>query len=100
MSLDYMAEKTIIILSSIVNIPRGRGRDVYDHCMSTNNFNLLMNRNFISFKNYEESGYMLNLDLLTTLYKPCILYPMRNGMVGRSSHLRLVYFNVLHIRDQ
>ena len=39
-------------------------------------------------KNYEESGYTFDLDLLSILYQLCVLYPKKSGIVGESNHIR------------
>ena len=44
-------------------------------------------------KNHEESGYNLYLDLLITLYKfKCFRILGEARMVGKSKHLRPIYF--------
>jgi hypothetical protein len=52
-----------VILGSIVNIIG----DLYDHLMNTNIFTLIMKEKDIhtSSENYEESGYGLNVDVVT-----------------------------------
>ena len=52
----------LIILGSSVDVIVG---DLYDHLMSTRIFTLIVNMIFMSFQNHEESGYGLDLDLLT-----------------------------------
>ena len=32
-------------------------------------------------ENYEESDYGLDLNLLTILYQPCVLYPRKSGLM-------------------
>ena len=36
----------------------------------------------MSFKNYEGSGFNLNLNMLTNSYEMCISYPWRSGLIG------------------
>ena len=43
----------------------------------------------MSSKCHEESGYGLELDLLTILYQSHVSYPTRSGVVvGKNNHLR------------
>ena len=43
--------------------------DLYAHLMNTKNFTLITNKDIqVSSKKYEESGYSLDLDLLTISY--------------------------------
>ena len=54
-----------------------------------------MHKKFMSFEDYEESGYNgLGMDFLIITYKSCVLYPRRSGLVGRSNHLRPTYLYV------
>ena len=52
----------------------------------------------MSSKIYVESGYVLNLDLLTIVYKSHVSYPRRSGLVGKThththtTHLLPIYF--------
>ena len=72
------AQNKITVLGSIVNkIGGGRGA-LYDRLISTRIFTLIMNS-----RNYEESGYDLNLNLVIVLYKSCASYPRRSGLVGK-----------------
>jgi hypothetical protein len=57
--IGLCAQNMTNILNSIVNIIGG---NLYDHLMSTKIFTLIMNEIFMSS---EESGYGLNLDLLS-----------------------------------
>ena len=57
--IGLCAQNMTTVLNSIVNIIGG---DLYDHLMSTKIFTLNMNEIFM---NFEESGYNLNLDLLS-----------------------------------
>ena len=68
---NHRAENMIIILGSLVNI-LGGGL-MYDHLMSS--------------QNQKESGYNLNLDLLTMLYLSFVSYSRRGGLVGNVTHL-------------
>ena len=59
--IGLCAQNMMTILNSMVHVMCG---DLYDHLMSTKNFLLIPNKVFIwSFKNYEESGYSLDLDI-------------------------------------
>ena len=41
---------------------------LYDHLVNTRIFTLIMNKKFMRSENHEESGYGLDLDLLTMLH--------------------------------
>ena len=45
----------------------------------------------MSSKNYEESGYDLDLDLVIISYQLCVSCPGRNGIVGKGDHVRPIY---------
>ena len=49
----------------------------------------------MSSGNYEESGYILDVDLLTISYSSCVSYPRRSEIVGKSDQFktRLPYYN-------
>ena len=45
----------------------------------------------MSSNNHEESGYYLDLDLLTISYCSGVAYSRRSGLVGKSNHLTPIY---------
>ena len=47
----------------------------------------------MSSKNHEESGYGLDLDLLTITYQLRVSYPRRSGLVKMGNQLRPIYLN-------
>ena len=49
----------------------------------------------MSSRNDEESGYGLNLDLLTPSYESHVSYHLRrSGLVGKSNHLRPIHLKL------
>ena len=50
----------------------------------------------ISSKYLEKSGYGLDLDLLTNLYRLHVLYPKRSGLVGKKKSFK-TYLPLLDI---
>ena len=64
---------------------------LHDHLIIMGFFTLIMNRIFVhmSSKNYEDSGYMHDLDLLFISHQLRVSYPMRskcNYLMGLSMH--------------
>ena len=45
----------------------------------------------MSSKKNDESGYDLDLDLLTISYYSHVSYPKRSGLLGKNNHLRHMY---------
>ena len=92
------AQNLRIFLGLIVNIILGGG--LYNHVMSMkffihfdNEYNIYM-----SSKNYEESGYGLDLDMQTISYLLCVAYSKTSGLFGETYLLRHVYLiNTPHV---
>ena len=83
---DWTASLNVI--TSLGSIFRITGGNLYDHLMSMKAFTLIIH---MSFNNYEDSGYDLDLDVLIISYYLCVSYNGRSGLVGKSIHLRSIY---------
>ena len=82
-----------IILGSIGNIYWG---DLYD-LLSTKIFTLKMKERDIhtSSEDFEESGYGLNVDVLTVSHWSRVSNPRRSGLVDKSNHWKPIYLSPL-----
>ena len=57
--------------------------DLYDPVTTHVNMRFDVYIHIIS-KNYEESGYNLDVDLLTILYQSCVSYAKRSELLGKT----------------
>ena len=82
--IQLRAENMIIIRDSFMNITK---EGLYDHVTTHVNmrFGIYIH---MSSKNYEESGYNLDVDLLTISFQLCVSYAKRSELLGQTKTIK------------
>ena len=82
--IQLRAQNMIIIRDSFMNITK---EGLYDHVTTHVNmrFGIYIH---MSSKNYEESGYNLDVDLLTISFQLCVSYAKRSELLGQTKTIK------------